>query len=91
MAYDQKSVIEILYLVSRRNIAHYYREELQRIVDGESAIHVLPNGPRKTLMYYHILLGGKRRGSNKVCPCIHELYEPNPELEKALASLWILV
>jgi len=87
MAYNQKSVIEILYLVSRRNLAQYYRKELQRITDGESATRVLPNGPRKSLHKYGILLGGKNRGPNKVCPHLHELYKPNPELDKALASL----
>ena len=87
MVYDQKTVFEILFLVSKRNIANYYRKELQRIVDGEAAIHVLSDGPRKRLRSYGILLGGNRRGSSKVSPCIHELYEPDPELDEALANL----
>jgi len=50
VAYDQKSKVAILFEVSKRNFANYYKDELQRVADGEAASQVIPKGARKTLV-----------------------------------------
>ena len=85
MAYAQKSMVEILYLVSKRNVAHYFRKEIERIANGESSIFVLSEGARKRLTSYDIL--DSRKGRSKVNPNVWELYDPDPELYATLADL----